>query len=124
MTQAPHDSSRPARRVALTLLAHPDDAEILCAGTLIRLHQQHCFEVHIATATAGDCGTTNRTPDEIMAIRTAEARDAVGATLRAEGLPQLGDWLRKAAAADETWRATGHFIAISIVGERVAVMQH
>jgi len=24
------------RRVALTLLAHPDDAEILCGGTLIR----------------------------------------------------------------------------------------
>ena len=25
------------RRVALSFLAHPDDAEILCAGTLIQL---------------------------------------------------------------------------------------
>ena len=43
-----------SRRVALTLLAHPDDAEILCGGTLIRLRQELGYEVHIATATAGD----------------------------------------------------------------------
>jgi LmbE family N-acetylglucosaminyl deacetylase len=29
--------SEPSRRVALSFLAHPDDAEILCDGTLIRL---------------------------------------------------------------------------------------
>ncbi|MBI3467802.1 MAG: hypothetical protein HY000_32740 [Planctomycetes bacterium] len=54
----------------------------------------------------------------------AEARDAVAATLRAEGLPRLGEWLQRAAAADEAWRASGHFIAISVVAERVAVTEH
>jgi len=44
------------RRVALTLLAHPDDAEILCGGTLIRLREIG-YEVHIATMTPGDCGS-------------------------------------------------------------------
>ncbi len=67
------ESDPPTRRVALCVLAHPYDAEILCAGTLIRLRREHGYEVHIATATAGDCGTTDRSPEEIMAIRTAEA---------------------------------------------------
>ncbi len=70
------------RKVALSLLAHPDDAEILCAGTLIRLAEAG-WEVHIATATPGDCGTVDRTRWEISAIRTAEAGTAaamIGAT--------------------------------------------
>jgi hypothetical protein len=54
----------------------------------------------------------------------AEIRDAVEVTLRAEGLPRLGDWLRKASAADDAWRATGHFIAISIVRDHVAITEH
>jgi LmbE family N-acetylglucosaminyl deacetylase len=68
--------------VALTLLAHPDDAEILCAGTLIRLAEAG-WEVHIATMTAGDCGTTTQSPWEISALRVGEARRAaamIGAT--------------------------------------------
>jgi LmbE family N-acetylglucosaminyl deacetylase len=72
-SQAPA-SLRTPRRVVLSFLAHPDDAEILCAGTLIRLREEHDYEVHVATATAGDCGTTDRTSAEISAIRTAEAR--------------------------------------------------
>jgi LmbE family N-acetylglucosaminyl deacetylase len=60
------------RRV-LTFLAHPDDAEILCAGTLIRLADAG-WEIHIATCTAGDCGTTHLAPDSISAIRIEEAR--------------------------------------------------
>jgi LmbE family N-acetylglucosaminyl deacetylase len=63
------------RRVALTLLAHPDDAEILCGGTLFRLAEMG-WEIHIATATPGDCGTRTRDRWEISAIRTAEARKA------------------------------------------------
>src|SRR5437763_15781867 len=61
--------------VVLTLLAHPDDAEILCGGTLIRLAQLG-WTIHIATATPGDCGTMTRSPSEISAIRTAEAQAA------------------------------------------------
>src|SRR4030081_61984 len=64
-----------SRRVALSLLAHPDDAEILCGGTLIRLSQLG-WTIHIATATAGDCGTMTRSRSEISAIRTAEAKAA------------------------------------------------
>ena len=54
----------------------------------------------------------------------AEDRDKVAATLRAEGLTRLGDWLRKASAADQAWRASGHFLAISVVGNGVSVMEH
>ncbi len=65
---APNDN-----RTALTLLAHPDDAEFLCAGTLIRLTDAG-WDVHIATLTPGDCGTMTDTPWDIGSIRTTEAR--------------------------------------------------
>jgi LmbE family N-acetylglucosaminyl deacetylase len=59
----------------IALMAHPDDAEILCAGTLIRLADAG-WEIHIATATAGDCGTMTENAARISEIRTAEARRA------------------------------------------------
>jgi LmbE family N-acetylglucosaminyl deacetylase len=62
--------------VVLSILAHPDDAEILCAGTLIRLSLEHGWQVHIATMTPGDCGSTEHGPEEIAAIRRDEARAA------------------------------------------------
>jgi LmbE family N-acetylglucosaminyl deacetylase len=62
--------------VALALLAHPDDAEFLCAGTLIRLKQEHAWEIHIATMTPGDCGSAEYPPDEIARIRRAEGAAA------------------------------------------------
>jgi LmbE family N-acetylglucosaminyl deacetylase len=65
-------TSTPPRRV-LALMAHPDDAEILCAGTLIRLAEAG-WEVHIATVAAGDCGTTTETPEAIILRREEEAR--------------------------------------------------
>jgi LmbE family N-acetylglucosaminyl deacetylase len=67
---------------ALTFLAHPVDAEILCAGTLIRLAGAG-WQVHIATATPGDCGTMTATRWDISSTRTNEARRAaamIGAT--------------------------------------------
>lgn len=68
--------SRDARKIALAFLAHPDDAEILCGGTLIRLHREHGYTVHIATATPGDCGSADQPPDRIAATRRAEAQRA------------------------------------------------
>ncbi len=68
-------STKPSRKVVLAFFAHPDDAEILCAGTLIRLSDAG-WSVHIATATPGDCGTMTESPHAISARRTAEARDA------------------------------------------------
>jgi LmbE family N-acetylglucosaminyl deacetylase len=60
---------------ALTFLAHPDDAEILCAGTLIRLADAG-WQIHIATATPGDCGTMTQSRWDISATRTDEAQRA------------------------------------------------
>lgn len=67
----------------LAILAHPDDAEFLCAGTLIRLRAERGWDVHIATMTAGDCGSNEYPPDEIARIRRQEGADAaklLGAT--------------------------------------------
>ena len=62
--------------VALAILAHPDDAEFLCAGTLRRLHVEHDWTIHIATMTPGDCGSAEHSPEEIARIRRAEGRAA------------------------------------------------
>ncbi|MDW8221401.1 MAG: PIG-L family deacetylase [Gemmatales bacterium] len=60
----------------LGVFAHPDDAEFLCAGTLIRLAQERSYQVHIASMTPGDCGSAELPPDEISAIRRAEGQRA------------------------------------------------
>src|SRR3972149_7661036 len=65
----------PQRRVAMSLLAHPDDAEFLCAGTLIR-RADAGWEIHLAACAPGDCGTTSETPWAISGRRTEEARKA------------------------------------------------
>jgi LmbE family N-acetylglucosaminyl deacetylase len=67
-------SSQDNRRV-LAFLAHPDDAEFLCAGTLARLAGLG-WEIHIATAAPGDCGTMSENRWDISSRRTREARDA------------------------------------------------
>jgi LmbE family N-acetylglucosaminyl deacetylase len=61
----------------LAILAHPDDAEILCAGTLSLLKKKG-WSVHIATLTTGDKGTTHHTREEIAHIRNAEAVRSAG----------------------------------------------
>jgi LmbE family N-acetylglucosaminyl deacetylase len=69
-------------KTALSFLAHPDDAEFLCAGALIRLRELG-WDVHIATATAGDAGTMTETRWAISSIRTGEGKKAaelIGAT--------------------------------------------
>lgn len=60
----------------LSILAHPDDAEFLCAGTLARLRNEQGWEVHIATMTPGDCGSAHHGAEEIARIRRAEAAAA------------------------------------------------
>jgi LmbE family N-acetylglucosaminyl deacetylase len=68
-------TNAPDRKTVLAFMAHPDDAEFVCAGTLIRLADAG-WEVHIATATPGDCGTMTETPWAIASRRTAEAEQA------------------------------------------------
>src|SRR5216117_646949 len=60
---------------ALSVLAHPDDAEFLCAGTLLRLRRLG-WDVHIASMTAGDCGSVEHGPDAIAAVRQREGAAA------------------------------------------------
>ncbi|MBS1810692.1 MAG: PIG-L family deacetylase [Acidobacteria bacterium] len=59
----------------LAFMAHPDDAEFLCAGTLARLKKQG-YQIHIATMTAGDGGSTELPNEEIARIRYNEAEQA------------------------------------------------
>src|ERR1043165_5611260 len=69
--------------IALAILAHPDDAEFLCAGTLTRLHKEHGWAIHIASMTPGDCGSAEHDPDDIARIRRGEgtaAAEAIGGT--------------------------------------------
>lgn len=78
-------------KTVLSFLAHPDDAEFVCAGTLIRL-QQLGWAVHIASVTAGDCGTTVYDRYQISAIRTAENTKSaalIGATYHCLGEADL-----------------------------------
>lgn len=70
-------------KVILSVLAHPDDAEFLCAGTLIRLAREKGWAVHIASMTPGDCGSAELPADEIAAVRRGEGARAaavIGAT--------------------------------------------
>ncbi|MSR32080.1 MAG: PIG-L family deacetylase [Gemmataceae bacterium] len=60
----------------LSILSHPDDAEFLCAGTMARLAKERDCKIHIATMTAGDCGSATQSPGEIAAIRKNEGAQA------------------------------------------------
>lgn len=60
------------RKIVLSLTAHPDDSEFLCAGTLALMHK-HGWQVHIATMTPGDCGSAEYNREEISRIRRNEA---------------------------------------------------
>jgi len=59
----------------LAIHAHPDDVEILAGGTLALLAASG-NRVVIVTMTPGDCGSHEHPPEEIAAIRRAEAASA------------------------------------------------
>src|ERR1700753_744291 len=76
----------------LAFHAHPDDTETLGAATLALLAAKG-HRVTIATMTAGDCGSTTHSRDEIGAIRRKEAAAAaavIGAGDRRAGIPDFG----------------------------------
>ena len=66
-------------KVVLSLTAHPDDAEFMCAGTLALLSQKG-WQIHIATMTAGDCGSMELNREQISRIRRDEAADSAKLT--------------------------------------------
>ena len=72
----------------LAIGAHPDDVEILCAGTLAK-YAAAGHKVFIGIATNGDVGSQVMSRDEIREIRHAEAKnaaDVIGAELLWLGL--------------------------------------
>ena len=62
-------------KTVLSILAHPDDAEFMCTGTLALLKDAG-WDVHIATMTPGDCGSATLSRQEISNVRRAEAAEA------------------------------------------------
>jgi LmbE family N-acetylglucosaminyl deacetylase len=60
---------------AMAIAAHPDDIELMMAGTLALLGQAGC-ELHYMNVASGSCGTAARSRDEIVAIRSEEARQS------------------------------------------------
>jgi LmbE family N-acetylglucosaminyl deacetylase len=69
-------------KTVLAVMAHPDDIEFLCGGTLALLAKKG-YRIHMANVAAGDCGTAEYSADDISRIRFAEARRAaavIGAT--------------------------------------------
>ncbi len=62
-------------KIVLAIFAHPDDTEIMCAGTLSLLRKSG-FTIHIATMTPGDKGSAEHSSEEISSIRKAEAADS------------------------------------------------
>ena len=74
----------PVHKTILAIHAHPDDVEILAAGTLARLSAAG-HRVLIVSMTPGDCGSRDRAPEQIAAIRRKEAAAAaqrIGAVYR------------------------------------------
>lgn len=63
-------------KVAVSILAHPDDAEFLCAGTMIRLMQEKGWEAHVVSMTPGDCGSHEYNVETISRMRRAEGAAA------------------------------------------------
>jgi len=59
----------------LALMCHPDDIEFTCAGLLILLRKAG-WDVHLATMTAGDLGSSTLAPAEISKVRKGEAAAA------------------------------------------------
>ena len=68
---------------ALAIAAHPDDIELMMAGTLLLLGQAG-YELHIFNIANGSCGTATEDAETIAARRLEEARASarlLGATL-------------------------------------------
>lgn len=75
----------------LAVAAHPDDAELFCAGTLAR-YRLRGDHVTIVIACRGDSATLDLPPDELVAVRRREAAESarlLGADLVHLDLP---DW--------------------------------
>jgi LmbE family N-acetylglucosaminyl deacetylase len=71
---APEAAARPR---VMVIMAHPDDAEFTCGGTIARFARSG-YRVQYVLATSGDKGSSDRhtVPEELAARRRAEQRAA------------------------------------------------
>ena len=60
---------------AIAIAAHPDDIELMMAGTLLLLRKAG-YEIHYMNLSGGDCGSTEYDTSAIKKIRLAEAKHA------------------------------------------------
>jgi LmbE family N-acetylglucosaminyl deacetylase len=75
MTEEERAGTAPAR--AMVVVAHPDDAEFMCGGTVARLAAEGTEIVYVL-GTSGDKGSDNPqvTSEQLMETREAEQREA------------------------------------------------
>jgi len=62
-------------KTAIAIAAHPDDIELMMAGTLLLLKQAG-YEIHYMNLSAGDCGSIEYNAADLQKIRLAEAKNA------------------------------------------------
>lgn len=62
-------------RSAIAIAAHPDDIEMMMAGTLLML-QKAGYDVHYMNLSAGNCGSVEYAEADIKNIRLTEAKNA------------------------------------------------
>ena len=62
-------------KTAIAIAAHPDDIELMMAGTLLLLKQAG-YEIHYMNLSGGDCGSIEYDAADLKKIRLAEAINA------------------------------------------------
>ena len=62
-------------KTAFAIAAHPDDIELMMAGTLLLLKKQG-FEIHYLNLSSGNVGTTEYSSESIKKLRLDEAKKA------------------------------------------------
>ena len=74
------DPPEPTTKHIAVIVAHPDDAEFLCAGTVARWTSEGDRATYVLL-TSGDKGSSDPavTPEQLVATREAEQRDACAA---------------------------------------------
>lgn len=76
-------------RIALAVVAHPDDIEFQIAGTLLLLKEAG-WETHYWNVSSGNCGSLEMPPAKTAKVRRAEARNAAK-ILGAEWHPSIAN---------------------------------
>lgn len=62
-------------KTAIAIAAHPDDIELMMAGTLLLLKKAG-YEIHYMNLAFGNCGSTKYSSEETKQIRLEEAKNA------------------------------------------------